>query len=328
MRNNDLVVFIDSKGVSHNALVKAFREHFDEKGVLVDTEPLVTLTYNLPTGEPKEVIDVHHMDHPIKQEPNPDLPTYALHVWKYQHEDHLPVPSDHPLHDHPYELQKMDAAGVPIPKRRPQYEMHIHLHKLSKRESANFSRMNVNGGALPGPHGDDPVTTVDEFSLPQRSPASAMPYEKCPVDGTFLQKDGNDDKPYCPICRAKENAVPVNHPAHPETIHFEHKCVSCGIPVHRVASHQGGKEWDKVALTLGNTTHDFLPGDKEWQEHVCKQADIEAFRESLKPNREPEMTELQKAALEPAGEPPKPEKTFDAVIARDRQLLSEIDEHV
>lgn len=260
MRNNDLVIFIDSKGVSHNALVKAFREHRDEQGVLVDSEPLVTLTYNLPTGEPKEVIDVHHMDHPAKQEPNPDLPTYALHVWKYEHEEHLEVPSDHPLHDHPYEIQKFDDGGNPVPKRRPKYEMHVHLHKLSK----GLTR--VPGGVIP---------LVEQPIAGQRS--------------AVIDPD--------PVGPGVQQLAPVNHPAHPDTIHFAHKCVSCGIPVRRVASHQGGTEWD-IQVVEG----------QPWKAHVCKPEDIEAFRESLKPKKEPELSELQKAALEPAGDPPKPSR--------------------
>lgn len=263
MRNNDVIAFIDSKGVTHNALVKAFREHRNEKGELVDIEPLVTLTYNLPTGEPKELIDVHHMDHPIKQEPNPDLPTYALHVWKYQHEDHLVVPSDHPLHDHPYEAQKLDEAGNPIPKRRPKYEMHVHLHKLGKTAHSK----------------------VDEFSQPARTGASTIAGQRSEV----VDPD--------PVGPGVQQAVPVGHPAHPETIHFEQDCVSCGKKVRRVASHQGGQQWDIDAPV----------------QHVCKQADIEAFRESRKPKKEPEMTELQTAALEPAGDPPKPETEVDVI---------------
>lgn len=291
MRNNDVIAFIDSKGVTHNALVKAFREHRDEKGELVDLDPLVTLTYNLPTGEPKELIDVHHMDHPIKQEPNPDLPTYALHVWKYQDEDHLVVPSDHPLHDHPYEAQKLDDAGNPIPKRRPIYEKHIQWHKQSIEAQTPPYLTEPAGNKLPGARRGGPVAIVDEFSQPERTGdtgdlgVSAIAGQRSEV------ADPN------PVGPGTQEKVPVGHPAHPETIHFEQGCVSCGKKVRRVASHQGGQQWDIDAPV----------------QHVCKQADIEAFRESLKPKREPEMTELQKAALEPAGDPPKPEAEVDVI---------------
>lgn len=305
MRNNDLVVFIDSKGVSHNALVKAIREHRDERGELVHSEPLVTLTYNLPTGEPKEVIDVHHMDNPTKEEPNPGLPTYALHVWKHQEEEHLPVPSDHPLHDHPYEIQKLDAAGVPVPKRRPIYEKHIQWHKQSMDAKIPSYMREPAGNRLPGGPDDSVGDRTATGGVTQQLRGAVTKIgQRSPV---------TDPDPVGPGTQS-----PLNHPAHPDTIHFAHKCVSCGIPVHRVASHQGGKEWDIPAVD-----------GQPWNPHVCKAEDIEAFRESLKPKKEPEMTELQKAALEPAGDPPKPEeKGFDAEIARDRQLLSEVDEHL
>jgi hypothetical protein len=257
MRNNARIVFIDSKGVSHNALVKSFREHRDGNNALVHDEPLVTLTYNLPNGTPQELIDVHHMAHPHKQETNPDLPTYAIHVWKHEDEEHLEVPPDHPIHDHPFAQTKFDDAGNAVPKRRPVHEAHIAEHRARKGASA---------GAQELPSGIQPLAENVTFNSTR----------------DFVTRPG----------------IEVGHPAHSDTIHFEQNCVSCGKTVRRVASHQGGAQWEKVTLTLENASHDFHPGDKEWQEHVCKQEDIDAYRESLKPKTEPEMSEIQKAALE------------------------------
>jgi hypothetical protein len=132
LRINHDITFIDRKGQSFNALVKSSRESGHG-------EPLVTLIYNAPpTGEPQEVIDVPHISHPSRQETNPDLPSYPLHAWKHEEEEHRELPEDHPVHDHFNEQPKKDDQGNIIPKRRPHYEAHIAAHRERKTKLERF----------------------------------------------------------------------------------------------------------------------------------------------------------------------------------------------
>ena len=262
MRNHQNIIFIDSKGVSHNARVESFREHRDGDQKLIHHEPLVTLNYNAPpTGEPKTLIDVPHMSHPHRQENNPELPSYPLHVWKYEHEEHLEVPLDHPLHDHPYEEPKKDDQGTVIPKHRPVYEGHIAAHRAAKAITP-------------------PANTI------------ITPLER--ITGV---KDGGPLK----AGATSQDYIPLGHPAHPETIHFDFQCASCGVPVRRVASHQGGKQWeqkivrvvdlsDSERLALGRNTGTLETG--EWIEHVCNPETAKAYAESLKQPKTPPVVEL------------------------------------
>lgn len=273
MRNNENIIFVDHKGKSHNARVQSFREHRDAKDALIHHEPLVTLNYNgRPGGEPLTLIDVPHISHPSRQENNPELPSYPLHAWKYEHEEHLELPGDHPVHDHFNAQPERDGEGNIVPKRRPLHEAHIREHRARKAH--------VTEGTTTGVTSDG------------RAKAHL-------VTGT-----GTKPSP------AVAEGIAVGHPAHPETVHFPFTCESCGASVTRTASHHGGKQWQRVALTLQNAPHDFHPGDKEWQEHVCKQEDIEAFRKKLEDAKKPVVVESSASERLAAGEKISPEPTL------------------
>jgi len=265
VRNNDNILFIDAKGVSHNARVQSFREHRDQKQELVHDEPLVTLNYNAPpTGEPQTLIDVPHISHPSRQENNPELPSYPLHAWKYEDEEHLQVPADHPLHDHLNEQPKLDEQGKVIPKRRPHYEMHQRMHQARTRLGDSFEHNGPDGGAQ---HPVKTFTTKEAFTTPPTP------------------------------------SVEVGHPAHPDTVKFLFQCDSCGATVTRTASHNGGKQWEPKPGAQAEGA--VLGGDNShlWQEHVCKPEDVAKHHAKLNPPKEkpaPEPTASERLA---AGEP-------------------------
>lgn len=208
MRNNDNIVFIDHKGASHNAIVQSFREHRDGKNELIHHEPLVTLNYNAPpNGEPATLIDIPHIDHPHRQDNNPDLPSYPLHAWKYEEEDHLELPADHPVHDHFNEQPKRDEHGNIVPKRRPLHEAHIAAHRAAKGVT------------------ELPVVVDDNL---KHSDAVH-----------FVCKNAFTTEPI-----SAPQGPDIGHPAHPDTVSFLFQCESCGASVTRVASHHGGKQWE------------------------------------------------------------------------------------
>lgn len=313
MRANDVIIFIDSKGVSHNALVKSFRQHMDASNELVDQEPLVTLTYHKPpTDEPTELIDVPHMGHPSRQESNPDLPTYALHVWKFEDEEHLELPPDHPVHDHPFESAKFDDDGKVIPKHRPIYEKHIQWHKAAK--AGVTLGPTTTGVMAPKPI---PVQGAD-------LPRDVGPrWKTCPIDGDFLVKDDVSAQPYCRTCRDK--AVPIGHPAHPQTVGFPFTCQGCGALVKRIASHQGGRQWEPVdgaqkegAVLGGDNSH-------LWQEHVCDPATAKAYAESLKKKPEPVKPEPTASERLAAGEQLAPEPEAETETEEEMDVIAELE---
>lgn len=274
MRNNENIIFIDHKGKSHNARVQSFREHRDAKDALIHHEPLVTLNYNGgPGGEPVTLIDVPHISHPNRQENNPDLPSYPLHAWKREEEEHLELPGDHPVHDHFNEQPARDEHGNIVPKRRPLHEAHIAAHREKRAQVTEGTTTGVTSDGTAKAH----LVGVRGANLPASASATLESY------------------------------LQVGHPAHPETAKFPFTCESCGASVTRTASHHGGKQWQRVALTLQNASHDFHPGDKEWQEHVCKQEDIDAFRKKLEDAKKPAVVELSASEKLAAGEQLTPE---------------------
>jgi hypothetical protein len=261
LRINHDIAFIDRKGQSFNALVKSSRESGHG-------EPLVTLIYNAPpTGEPQEVIDVPHISHPSRQENNPELPSYPLHAWKHEEEEHRELPEDHPVHDHFNEQPQKDEQGKIIPKKRPHYEAHIQQHRAEKGFETEFTT----AGILP----PKPIALgLDGGELPART---------TPVQ--YLE---------------------VGHPAHPDTVKFPFECASCGASVTRTASHHGGKQYDAFSGENGAKT----TTDIEWQEHVCKQADIDAFRKKIEDAKKPAVVEPSAAERLAAGEQLAPEPTL------------------
>ncbi|HLJ88833.1 MAG TPA: hypothetical protein VKZ53_18585 [Candidatus Angelobacter sp.] len=294
MRANDVVIFIDSQGVSHNALVKSFREPRGQNNILTDEEPLISLTYyDEATGAPREMLDVPHIGHPARQEKNADLPSYALHAWKFLNEEHLEVPPDHPLRDRPYSQAETDADGKVIPKRRPIYEEHIRRH-LEGKQAAHH----------PGGNAAPPPVTASVASTSIASTTSVL----------------------VPVSLPVRSDASVGHPAHPETVQFAWTCESCGASVQRIASHQGGKLWEAEASAAdhGSASH------PSWTQHICKQEDIEAYRVGLKTSprlkSEPEMSDLQKVALEPAGDPPKPPSAQAEIPRQDIDVAKQLDQ--
>lgn len=127
MNINDVVVYLDTKGVEHNGLVKDVNQLHD--GYL-------SLSYQDVEGRSIDVYDVPHFTHPSREETNPDLPTFHLHCWKNRGEDHTPIPKDHPMFDHPFEPITKDDDGRRVPKPRPMYDAVIAEHMASKLPSA------------------------------------------------------------------------------------------------------------------------------------------------------------------------------------------------
>lgn len=126
MNINDVVVYIDAKGVEHNGLVADINQLHD--GYL-------SLTYQDAEGRTVNVYDVAHMDHPSREETNPGLPTFHLHCWKYRGEDHTAIPADHPMFDHPFEPVTKDDDGRRIAKPRPLYDAAVADHMSSRLPS-------------------------------------------------------------------------------------------------------------------------------------------------------------------------------------------------
>lgn len=275
MRINHDITFIDRKGQSFNALVKSSRESGHG-------EPLVTLIYNAPpTGEPQEVIDVPHISHPSRQENNPELPSYPLHAWKHEEEEHRELPEDHPVHDHFNEQPKKDEQGNIIPKRRPHYEAHIQLHRAQKKF---------------------PDAGIIAVGWGPKAPVGAVNDARTPESGNLPV--GNHTVQDIRV------ALPVGHPAHPDTVAFPFTCASCGASVTRTASHHGGKQWEPKPGAQAKGA--VLGGDNSdlWQEHVCKQADIDAFRKKIEDAKKPAVVEPSAAERLAAGEQLAPEPTL------------------
>lgn len=261
MKKNDNIIFIDHKGASHNMRVESFREHRDGTGNLVHDEPLVTGNYNAPpTGEPVTLIDIQHISHPQRQDSNPDVPSYALHAWKREHEEHLELPPDHPVHDHFNEQPKLDGQGKPMPKHRPHYEAHIQEHR----------ELRAMAPGTPGvADSDSPVLQV---GTSERGPVER-------AEGAHT---------------TAERYLKVGDLGHPETVHFDFDCQSCGEPVQRVASHQGGSMWDRVTENV-----EALVGDSVlWIKHVCDPVKARAFSHKLNPPKEQPAVVAEAVAVE------------------------------
>ena len=125
------VIYIDSKGAEHEALVRA----------LNGLNPgYITVSYvdvDAPEGDNlKTVFDIPHMKHESKAEPNPALPTIPLNCWKDYHESHTVAASDHPMFDHPFKAKEVDEFGKVIEPARPEYAAQVNAHLQSKVPSA------------------------------------------------------------------------------------------------------------------------------------------------------------------------------------------------
>lgn len=156
MNVNEVVVYIDPKGVPKNALVKSLNQLHDG---------YVSLSYQDAEGRPVDVFDVPHMDDESRQEPNPDLPTFHINCWKYPEEDHNRAPKDHPMFDHPFAPATLDNDGRRIPKPRPLLDAVVAEHQAGKAAG--------NGGAVGFAVADDSnqadgvASAVPVVTLPQ-----------------------------------------------------------------------------------------------------------------------------------------------------------------
>jgi hypothetical protein len=159
MNVNQVVIYIDPKGVPKNALVKSLNQLH---------EGYLSLSYQDAEGRSIDVFDVPHMDDESRQEPNPDLPTFHINCWKYPDEDHNRAPKDHPMFDHPFEPPTLDDDGRRIPKPRPEFDAVVEEHQAGKAAG--------NGGAVGAAVADDsnqadgvasavPVVTLPEATL-------------------------------------------------------------------------------------------------------------------------------------------------------------------
>lgn len=125
MTQGDFVFYIDHQGRQHKAQAVAVRE-------IPDGEPIISASYvNPATRKPEVVHELMHIDHPAKQETNPEMPTIHLHAWKHLDEDHVEPAEDHPVFDHPHIRPKTDDTGNIIPKARPQWEAQIAAHRAT-----------------------------------------------------------------------------------------------------------------------------------------------------------------------------------------------------
>lgn len=124
---NDVVIYVDRKGVAHNALV-----------LQPDTDEIISLIYVTADGVAKTEFGVHHKSSDAKRENNPNVPEYILNCWKEKDEDHPAIPVDHPMFDHPFELKTKDEAGRVIQKPRPLTQAAIdeHVAHLGATETA------------------------------------------------------------------------------------------------------------------------------------------------------------------------------------------------
>lgn len=270
MRKNDNIVFIDHKGVSHNMRVESFREHRDGKGELIHDEPLVTGNYNMPpTGEPMTLIDIQHISHPQRQDNNPELPSYPLHAWKYEEEEHLELPADHPVHDHFNEQPKLDGQGKVIPKSRPHYEAHIWRHREQKATSWNQVVLPPENDGLDALYStkNPGVANPDNSGLQVGTSTHGLEGSKLPASVS-----------------AAARYLKVGDLGHPETIHFDFDCQSCGEPVQRVAHHQGGTMWEKFEASAEKAV--------QWVKHVCDPVKARAFSHKLNPPKEAVAVEV------------------------------------
>lgn len=145
-QKTDRVIYIDPKGVPHNALVVAANGLNPGYLTLVYIDPKADERENV-----KQAFDVPHMDDnsrqevrtvqdptqpwnpkALLQEGNPDLPTIHLNCWKMQWEAHEAPASDHPMFDHPFAPRPTDEDGRPMEKARPEYDEQVAAHQASQ----------------------------------------------------------------------------------------------------------------------------------------------------------------------------------------------------
>jgi hypothetical protein len=279
MHPTDFCHYIDTKGKAHKAQVVTVRENrvlkatdgFENLDRVINDEPIISLSYvNPSTGRPETVSELVHMSHPSKQETNPAMPTIHLHCWKRTDEEHTAPAEDHPIFDHPHEQTKVDGFGKPIVKARPKHEAHIAAHQ------ATFSVENATAIK-------DEQQKQEKLADEQRAsdPVFRLPYDQGKLGHVGVSRAagattsiGAQGSDLPPSASAKlENYLEIGHPGHPETVHFDFECQSCGVPVKRVAHHQGGTMWEKFEASAEKAV--------QWVKHVCDPVKARAFSHKL-----------------------------------------------
>jgi hypothetical protein len=165
MNINDVVVYIDAKGVPHNALVKALNQLH---------EGFISVGYQDNEGRTVDVNDVPHMSHESRQELNPDLPTFHINCCKYADEDHNRAPKDHPMFDHPFAPPTLDNDGRIIAKPRPEFEKVVAEHQAGKAEAAPETKLpqgGTSGLKIETKNYTDGSSATGPAPLPDQSPA-------------------------------------------------------------------------------------------------------------------------------------------------------------
>lgn len=164
MNVNDVVIYIDPKGVPKNALVKSINQLHDG---------YVSLSYQDAEGRSIDVFDVPYMGDKSRQEPNPDLPTFHINCWKYPGEQHNVAPKDHPMFDHPFAPPTKDQDGRIVPKPRPEFEKVVEIHKASKPAAPETELPNgeTSGLVIETKNYSDGSSATGVAPLPEQSPA-------------------------------------------------------------------------------------------------------------------------------------------------------------
>lgn len=106
------VIYLDSTGAEHDALVVANNPLNPGRSTLVFVDPKADEAFNLD-----KKFDVPHMS--SITEMNSDLPTYHLNCWKEVGEASRALPEDHQALDAPFAGPKVDEAGKVVPSNRP-----------------------------------------------------------------------------------------------------------------------------------------------------------------------------------------------------------------
>lgn len=142
MQKGKNVLYVDSFGVEHDALVTAVN------GLNLG---FVTLVYvDMKAPEASNLItkfDVPHVSDKSQDENNPALPRYTLNVWKDAGEEHKAPPADHPIFDHPAKKPDIDQDGNPIQVERPLYEAEVAAHEAPAPEPDVTAALDAAGPA-------------------------------------------------------------------------------------------------------------------------------------------------------------------------------------
>jgi hypothetical protein len=166
MKKASVVIFIDGRGVSHEALVTACKQRIE----YTDARKNKQVNFNEVAGGGRDCVvsgvyvdrasrqqdptlkffDVPHYSDPSRQDNNPGVPSYQLNCWKEVDEEHTEIPSDHPNFDHPFHREyevdgegnfRVDDAGNKIlnKRARPGFEGQLAAHQEKPETQAQIA---------------------------------------------------------------------------------------------------------------------------------------------------------------------------------------------